>query len=76
MTKFQGKNRNNGIFTHCQKIDSLRLTISLNICFQNDSPRRSISPVWWLRSATLVPLAVAFTWRPFPDNAGPEKHCI
>lgn len=63
MTKFKEKS-SNGIFTQLSKIGSLRLTISLNIYSQNYSFRRSISPIWWLRNAALVPLVVTFNLAP------------
>ena len=72
MTKFQGKIAAM-VFLLIVKIDSLRLTISLNICLQDYSLRRSISPVWWPRDTTLVPLVVALNWRPFSDDVGLEK---
>ena len=72
MTKFQGEIAAM-VFLLIVKIDSLRLTISLNICLQDYSLRRSISPVWWPRDTTLVPLVVALNWRPFLDDVGLKK---
>ena len=72
MTKFKEKSQQR-YFYSVVKIDSLRLTITLNMCLQDYSLRRSISPVWWLRDTTLVLLVVALNWHPFSDDVGLEK---
>ena len=70
------------VFILICKIDSLRLTISLDICLSNYSLRRSISPVWWLKDAALNPVAAASFMRPFfrtiSDSRSPafEKYIV
>ena len=72
LTTFQGKIAALVFLLVCE-IDSLRLTISLSICFWNYGLWRSISPVWWLKGAALVSLAAASFMRPFSDDTGPGK---